>query len=380
MVDERCKRVHQQDGQHHALGVTTVVNTNQDGEHANEQAVDVLAHIGACTGDGVGCHEHGAKGEAAQAQLCAGIEHRGGVGGTGQCVNQCCHAQAANEYRAHDAPRGDAREQQDGGTDEDGDHRGLAGRAGDEADEGVHGRDGLAQDIGHAQAVAHVGGYLAQRRGTREGVNHCALAHAEGAVDLDKRLVAAHARRIGEEEERAGDEGNVEDVHARAAENLLGKYHGKRCGDGGHPQRGVNGDDEGNQDTRYQESLLDLLVMNLCADELDAQTHGVTHHNHRQQGQQTVEEHGEPARGRLTDGQVVLVADVVHAEQQCRYQGGNHGDHGALEVIAVVDVDARLRCCVGREQEGLHAVIDRLQLGQLAAGTERGLNLVHEIP
>ena len=100
--------------------------------------------------------------------------------------------------------------------------------------------------------------------------------------------------------------------------------------------------------------------MNLCADKFDAQTHAIADYDDRQHGQQAEQEHREPAGLGLTDGQIVLVTDVVHAEQQGRYQGHHNRDHGALQVIAIVDVGAQPRCGVGCEQESLHAVIDRL--------------------
>ena len=65
VVDERSRGVAQQDGQHHALGIAGVDEAHRDAEHADENAVDPFAGLGLCGGHGIGGHEDGAEGEAA---------------------------------------------------------------------------------------------------------------------------------------------------------------------------------------------------------------------------------------------------------------------------------------------------------------------------
>ena len=122
---------------------------------------------------------------------------------------------------------------------------------------------------------------------------------------------------------------------------------------------------------------MNFLVVNLGSNKLNAQAHGIAHHDAGQQGYHAIEEHGPERCIALTNGQVVLVADVVHAEQQAGQQRHHNRDHGALQVVAIMNMCARMRCSIGREQECLHAVIHRLQLLQLAARHKRRLDLVH---
>ena len=64
VVDERGKAVHEQDAEHHAFGIGRIDDTQHHGEDADEQAVDPLARVGLCRGDGVGGHEDRAEHKA----------------------------------------------------------------------------------------------------------------------------------------------------------------------------------------------------------------------------------------------------------------------------------------------------------------------------
>ena len=69
MINERGEYVHQQDGEHHAFGIAFVERTDEDGEHADEQSIDVFAFGGVCGSYRVSGHEDCAEEETAHKQL-----------------------------------------------------------------------------------------------------------------------------------------------------------------------------------------------------------------------------------------------------------------------------------------------------------------------
>ena len=83
-------------------------------------------------------------------------------------------------------------------------------------------------------------------------------------------------RRISKEEERARDKRHVEDVIARTAKHLFRENHRESRSDSHHPQRGVDGHYQRNQDTGYQEALLNFLFLPLRHRELNTETGDVT--------------------------------------------------------------------------------------------------------
>ena len=208
-------------------------------------------------------------------------------------------------------------------------------------------RSGLTERSGHGEAIGKV------------------IAQAQDALVGHPAGVAAHGRRIGEEEERTGDERHIEDVHTGAAKNLLGKDHSKGAGHGDDPQRTVYRHDKGHYDTRNEVTLVNLLVLVLCHDELYAESDDVGHDNLGQHGQETIAK--ELPEGALhTGGGVVLVAHVIHAKEQCGQQGDDHKRHDSLAVDGVVHVHTTLGGCVGHKQECLEAIEDRPEGVQLA--------------
>ena len=43
VVDERCKRVHEEHCEHGTLGVAAIVDANENGENAGQETIDELA-------------------------------------------------------------------------------------------------------------------------------------------------------------------------------------------------------------------------------------------------------------------------------------------------------------------------------------------------
>ena len=188
MVDGGGKHIHQQDGKHHTLGITGVHHTDDDGHRTNDETVDPLAGLRATRGDGVGSHKHSTEGEAAQHQVFIP-----GDGGHLGCTEDQGHHNATHEDAQHGLPRSNARQQQDAGTDGDSDNAGLTDTAGDES--------------GHHVAVErHVNilANLAQRGCHCETVGQC-VAQSEDLLIGHPHGIAAHLRRIGEEEECTTD-------------------------------------------------------------------------------------------------------------------------------------------------------------------------------
>ena len=61
VVDEWGKAVHEQDAEHHTLGIGRVDDTEHHGENADEQAIDPLACVGLSSRDGIGGHKDRTK-------------------------------------------------------------------------------------------------------------------------------------------------------------------------------------------------------------------------------------------------------------------------------------------------------------------------------
>lgn len=285
----------------------------------------------------VGGHKHGGKGKAAEAYLVDGRKHGTGIDRRREQRRQSAHGQTSDKDREHDPPTGNARPEQDNGTQEYGQHRGLTYRAGNQSEKIVERREGLAHDIVQHEVSTAVCGHLPQRGGSREGIDHPAGSEPEGIGRADKDLIARHLGGVGKEEECPRNESHIEDIHTRTAEDLLGKYHGKGGGDGYHPQRSVDRHNQGYQDTRYEETLLYLVPAPLGHDKLDAETHDIGYDDFGEDGQKAEKEDCPEADSRkLANGQVMLIAHIVHTEKQGRHQRQYDDRHGALGIDAVV--------------------------------------------
>ena len=267
VVNQRGEAVHQQDAEHHALRVGGIEDTQQDGEGADEQAVDPFADVGLCRGDRVGGHEYRAEGKAAHEVVVVEGQLHVGVGADG--VEKQTHQTAAQHHAQHDAPRGDAGEEEQDGAKGDGDDARLAGAAGDGAYQHVEGR-GLER---------LPGGQLSHGRGTREGIR-------APKVGGNPDAVAAHVGGVAEEEEGARHEGGVEEVHACAAEDLLAYHHGEGHGQGELPEGCGDGDDHRDDEARDEESLVDFVMAYLGEHELDGQADDIAHRNQGQHAQE----------------------------------------------------------------------------------------------
>ena len=120
-------------------------------------------------------------------------------------------------------------------------------------------------------------------------------------------------------------------------------------------------------------------MLPLCHGELDAESDDVTDNDLRQHSQQSVPETG-PELWSLADGQKVLIAHVVHTEQEAGNQRNHHKRHDALRVDGIMDVDtAHFRCLVRHEHERLEAVEDRAESMQFTVFLKSRLYLVKKI-
>ena len=189
--------------------------------------------------------------------------------------------------------------------------------------------------------------------------------------------VAAHAGGVGEEEEGAGHEGGVEDVHTRTAIDLLGEDDGEGYGEGEHPQRAAHGDNHRDEQTCHEVALLNLFLLPLGYDELNAEAHGVGDDNLGERHSQTIEEHGQGA-GVDATANGVPVADVVHAEEQGGQQGDDDERHDALRVDGIMDAGAAARGGVRHEEERFHTLEYGMESVELAILLERGADFVEE--
>ena len=123
---------------------------------------------------------------------------------------------------------------------------------------------------------------------------------------------------------------------------------------------------------------MNLFVLPLCHGELDAKTDDIADDDLGQHGQKAVEEHA-PECGilQLTCGKGILIAHIVHAEEQRRNKRYDDERHDALAVDGIVDVCAdTARRGVGHEGKRLEAIIKRTEGMQLATFLEVRLYLV----
>ena len=281
----------------------------------------------------------------------------GGIGRHAERLEEVTHRQSADEHRRHRAPRGDAREQEDGASEKDGQRRSLGERSGDEAQEGIQRR------------VVHRAGRAELFEGRSAGDAVDLRAHHR-PVGVPHRLTR-HRRGVGEEGEGARQQRGVEDVHARTAEDLLAEDHGESRRQRDHPERRRHREDHRDQQTRDEETLVDLVAARLREPELDAQTHDIGNADHRQHADQSIEEGREAFESDLD-------ARVVATEQKSRHQRRDDHDHRTFHVVAVADVRALRGRGVGYEEERLERIERRLQKAQLASLGEGGLDIVHE--
>ena len=121
---------------------------------------------------------------------------------------------------------------------------GLAHGARDEAEERTR-PAGLTEGL-----PAHRG--LGEQRGAAEGVRCAEIGGNPGGV-------AAHGRRIGEKEECARDQGGIQEVHPRAAEDLLAEDDPEGHSQRHHPERDGGGEGQRQEHSGDQKALVDLV-------------------------------------------------------------------------------------------------------------------------
>ena len=196
------------------------------------------------------------------------------------------------------------------------------------------------------------------------------------ATGAHERFVTRHVARISKEEERTRDKRYVEDVITRSAEHLFGEDDRESRCNRYLPQRGVNRHDKRDDESRHEETLGYLFVLDLRHGELDTQTDDVTYQDIRQYSQEAEAERFPPESGghagcQLAGGEQVLVTYVEHTEEQRGNQSQYDNNHRTLAVRTVMDMRAKtLGGCLRREEEGIESVVERTEPVQLAAFLE----------
>ena len=176
----------------------------------------------------------------------------------------------------------------------------------------------------------------------------------------------------------AGHDGGIEDVHACSAVYFLGKDDGEGYGQCEHPEWSCHRNDERYEQSGNEVAFLDFLAFPLGNDELNAESDDIGDNDFWQYGQKTVAE--ELPKCSVESGCViVLIADVVHAEEHRREEGDDNEGHDAFRVDGVVDADSYFRCFVRDEQETFHAFEYRVETMQFPSSFEAGPDLVKKL-
>ncbi|CCZ47789.1 unknown [Bacteroides sp. CAG:661] len=276
------------------------------------------------------------------------------------------HQRPSHKYRKHGLPAGDACPQKNNGTNGNGYHTCLTNRTRYQTrhhvprEIGSNGRSlGNAQRSSHGQAIYR-------------------LAKTEDRVTRNPYGITGHLRRISKEQESTSDKSHVEHVHTRTTKYFLSKDYRECCGNGQHPQRTIHWHNHRDKDTRNEKTFLDFLFLPLSYNKFNAQTYYIRNDNLRQHGQEAIKEHG-PETAFGTSGMEMLIAHIIHAEQQSRYQCNNDHRHDAFTIDGIVNMRSRFRSGVGHEEESLKAVKHRTKRVEFAALFKVRLYLVEII-
>ena len=250
-VDERRKRVHDEDRERDALGVGA---GGRGADEHREESAAAAEHELALGGDGRGhvvrrheaCAEYAAAGEDVHERRHAALEHReeehraderdGDVpAAAGEDVHERRHAALEHREEEHraderdgDVPGDDLAREQVAGADQE-------REGGDFADAAVHVADEEVLDERGLRPVEALGAFLDERERRGGG---CGL-DITGAQRPGGRAPRGHRPREGDEHERARAEGGVEGVVAESAEHLLRDADREHAAHGGHPDRQV---------------------------------------------------------------------------------------------------------------------------------------------
>ena len=174
-------------------------------------------------------------------------------------------------------------------------------------------------------------------------------------------LVTRNLRGIGKEKEGPGRQRRVQDIHSRPPEDLLTDDDPEGNAHGYLPQGDGWRQGQGEEHSRHQESLVDLVLADgsekslaVAPDQEGDQQHGeVVERSVKDAGQQVagIEPVQSPAghQGRLPgfqrqrplgDGPMGLVAGVVHGHEHRWNESDDHGHHQALQVESIPDMGA----------------------------------------
>ena len=125
---------------------------------------------------------------------------------------------------------------------------------------------------------------------------------------------------------------------------------------------------------------MNLLILPLCNGKLDTETDNVRNCNLWQHDQKTIKEHVEPCCClKCSCCKCILITDIVHTYQHCRYKSYNHKRHDTLAVDSIVDIHTTLRCIVGHEQECFESIEQRTESMELTTLFEVRFNFIYII-
>ena len=279
--------------------------------------------------------------------------------GTAAELCETAYEEGSEDGGEHDPPACDTGPEKDDGAEEYSDDAGLSDRSGNYAYEHVPETGAvLGSGIGKGvHAVTDEG-----ERGGACGTVHEGLSLAQGNPGLG----TGHAVRVREEQEGAGEERGVPNVHAGTAEDFLAEDDGEGNGDCEHPERNVDGDDQRDEETGDEVSFVHFLTADLGGGELDGQTYDVGYDEQRKDLEETEPEVGPETRvGSCGEG--MLIAGVPHTEQGCGNGGDHCDDHYALEVDGIPDVGSLAGYGARYVEKCLESVDGRVKPVKLAA-------------
>ena len=225
-----------------------------------------------------------------------------------------------------------------------GQHRGLAQRAGHEADQRL--------------PPVEIGGHLHRSSEGRGGQGGRPADPVGRRVGRDPDRIARQLRRVGEEDEGARHQRGIQHIHAGSAEDLLAHHDAERDAQGHLPERNRRRQDQREQHAGDEKALVQLVLPHHREEQLPETADGKGDDQDRQvieaavheAAQQVVRREAEaerlhgaglPRRARRRaggDGQVRLVAGVVQRHPDAAGQRDDDGHHHPLQVEPVAHV------------------------------------------
>ena len=192
---------------------------------------------------------------------------------------------------------------------------------------------------------------------TREQLQSCS---SRSTIGIPYRLTR-HLGCVGKECKGTCQQRRVKDVHTRTTEYLLTDDNGKGRRECHDPAGNTDRHYQGNQKTRNEEALVDLVLTLLRKGELYRKTYNIRYNDVGKSLEEAIPECGQHT---LDAGKATY---VVHTEQHCGHKSQNYNDHHTLDVVTVADMCALLCYGVRNIKECLEALECRVQETELTA-------------